>query len=119
MQPTNNGTAGAIRISDGVILSVVKKILDEINGVHSLAARPAAPIDRLLNPAAFRPVVVTLDGGAAVISISLNLCFGCRMKEVSALVQQRVKDAVQDMTGIAVSKVNVFIADVKTAARED
>lgn len=116
MQLKTNGTTGSIRISDGVIVSVVGKILDEIDGVHSLAVKPAPAMEKLLFPAAFRPVVTTLSEGAAVIDISVNLCFGCRMKEVASLIQQRVKDAVQDMTGIAVSKVNVYIAGVK--ARE-
>ena len=93
-----------------------RAILDEIDGVYSLAPRPAAAAERLLSPAAQRPVQTTLHDGAAVIDISVYLCFGCRMKEVSALIQQRVKDAVQDMTGIAVSRVNIYIAGVK--ARE-
>ena len=116
MQPKTNTTADSIRVSDGVIVSIVSRILDEIDGVYSLAPRPAAAAERLLSPAAQRPVQTTLHDGAAVIDISVYLCFGCRMKEVSALIQQRVKDAVQDMTGIAVSRVNIYIAGVK--ARE-
>ena len=33
MQPKTNTTAGSIRVSDGVIVSIVSRILDEIDGV--------------------------------------------------------------------------------------
>lgn len=113
MQPKANPAGGRIQISDGVIASVVSKILSEMDGVHSLAVRPASPLEKVLCPSECRPVITTLCDGAAVIDISVNLCYGCRMKEVASLIQQRVKDAVQDMTGIAVSRVNVFVAGVK------
>ena len=69
MQPKTNTTAGSIRVSDGVIVSIVSRILDEIDGVYSLAPRPAAAAERLLSPAAQRPVQTTLHGGAAVVGI--------------------------------------------------
>lgn len=113
MQPKTNNTTGNVRISDGVIASLVARILDEIDGVHSLAVKPASTLEKLVSPEEYRPVVTTLDEGAAEIDISVNLCFGCHMKEVAGMIQQRVKDAVQDMTGIAVSKVNVYVAGIK------
>ena len=39
-----------------------------------------------------------------------------RVKTVSEQIQQRVKDAVQDMTGVTVSRVDVYVAGIK--ARE-
>ena len=112
MQPKTNNVAGNVRISDGVIASLVARILDEIDGVHSLAVKPASIIEKLVSPDEYRPVVTTIEEGAAAIDISVNLCFGCKMKEVAGLIQERVKSAVQDMTGIAVSKVNVFVAGI-------
>jgi len=113
MQPNTTNPTGNVRISDGVIASLVARILDEIDGVHSLAVKPASIVEKLVNPEEFRPVVTTIEEGAAEIDISVNLCFGCHMKEVAATIQERVKNAVQDMTGIAVSKVNVFVAGIK------
>ncbi|MBR6789347.1 MAG: Asp23/Gls24 family envelope stress response protein [Oscillospiraceae bacterium] len=113
MQPKTNNTTGNVRISDGVIASLVARILDEIDGVHSLAVKLASVVEKLISPEDYRPVITTIEQGAAKIDISVNLCFGCHMKDVAAAIQERVKDAVQDMTGIAVSKVNIFVAGIK------
>ena len=113
MEP-NNVVIGNVKISEDVISSIVKTVLGEIDGVHSLALRPVSPSEVLKNStAALKPVSISVEADVAVIDIAINLCYGVRLKKVADQIQNKVKDAVQDMTGIAVSKVNVFVAGIK------
>ncbi len=114
MEPKNNKATGSMKISEEVVATIVKSVLGEIEGVHSLAARPMAPSDMLSKNASLKPITIYLNADVAAIDICVNVCFGVKLKTVAEQIQQRVKDTVQDMTGIAVSKVNVFVAGAKT-----
>ena len=104
-------TSGSMKISENVIRTIVRTVLSEIDGVHSLASRTGegsgwkSPV--------LSPVTVSLEADVAVIDIGINLCAGFRLRDVAEQVQRRVKDTGQDMTGIAVSRVNVQVADVR------
>ena len=43
MEPKNNKATGSMKISEEVVATIVKSVLSEIEGVHSLATRPVAP----------------------------------------------------------------------------
>ena len=100
-----NITSGSVKISKNVMVTIIRNALAEIEGVHSLAVRFRDTARKL-------PIAVTLDADVAVIDIAVNLCSGFRLKDVAGQIQQRVKDNVQDMTGIPVSRVNVLVADM-------
>lgn len=118
MQPKVNQTASNIKISESVLETIVKTVISEIPGVAHLAPRSACPIDKLLNTPASHRVVGRVEGDAAAIDISVVLSSGCRMKRVCSEIQEKVKEAIQDMTGIAVSHVNVYVTDIVAAETE-
>ena len=46
------------------------------------------------------------------VDLSLNIKYGYNIPEVSERVQERVKSAIENMTGLEVSVVNIRIASV-------
>lgn len=83
---------------------------EEIDGVVSLA-NTYTPIKNFLKKGSIaRPIQISLNDDVAVIDISVNLKYGANIPEVAETLQKTVKDAVQNMTGITVSKVNVHVA---------
>ena len=50
--------------------------------------------------------VVTVDA-------TLNLKYGYNIKEVSAKVQEKVKVAIENMTGLNVADVNIRVAGIE------
>ena len=58
------------------------------------------------------PVRITQDGDDMDISIYINLLPNKKIKAVSENVQRNVHEAVLNMTGKEVSKVNVIIAGI-------
>ena len=58
--------------------------------------------------------VEVLDGKVSV-DVALNISYGYSIPEVSAKVQDRVKNAIENMTGLTVLDVNIRIAGVNLA----
>ena len=118
MQPKENPITSNIKISEGVLETTVKTVVGEIPGVARLSTRSSSPIDRLFDRPSAHRVVGRVEGDAAAIDISVVLSRGYKMKKVCSQIQEKVKEAIQDMTGIAVSRVNVYVVDIVAASAE-
>ncbi len=46
------------------------------------------------------------------VSAEINVSDSCKVKSTAEKIQRRVKDDIQSMTGIAVTKVNVFVKGI-------
>lgn len=102
---------GSLKISDEVIASITTITSKEIDGVAELVS--AANIKSMFKTKNVKtPVVIELNDGVAIIDVYLKIKYGAKVNTVATEVQKKVKDAVQNMTGIAVSKVNVHIAGI-------
>lgn len=108
----NNQPTGSLKISQDVLATIANFASEEIDGVVSLA-NTYAPIKSLLKRVSIgRPIQISLNDDVAVIDISVNLKYGANIPQVAEALQKTVKDAVQNMTGITVSKVNVHVAGI-------
>ena len=59
-----------------------------------------------------RGVRVFMDNRKVSVDVALNISYGYSIPEVSAKVQEKVKNAIETMTGLDVACVNVRIAEV-------
>lgn len=112
---SESGAAGSLKVSTNVIISIADKAASEVEGVavnqtNRFSVLAGSPLTSKL----VSPVKVKLNGDSAVIDIDVVTEQGYRAFEVGKTVQEHVKSSVQNMTGIAVSKVNVKIVGVKT-----
>ena len=57
-------------------------------------------------------VKVHVGENDVTVNLALNIKYGCEIPKVSAAVQDRVKTAIETMTGLEVSEVNIKIAGV-------
>lgn len=108
-EQTYNPNAGSLKISQEVIASIAGYTATETEGVASLAT---AGLTERLGKKPPRPVSIQLSDGVAVIDIRLRVKNGAKIPELSRKLQSSVKEAVQNMTGVVVSKVNLQIAGV-------
>lgn len=46
------------------------------------------------------------------VDLTINIAYGYSIPDVSKAVQEKVKSAIETMTGLAVSEINIRIADV-------
>ncbi len=105
-------SASSLKISEDVIASIAKTAASEVQGVASMAEAPVN-IKSVISPkGAAKSVRVNMKKGVAEIGVYVNLEQTARIPDVVAEVQNRVKQAVQSMTGMVVSRVDVHVADV-------
>lgn len=113
MNPAKNNVSGSVKISEDVISKIAILTVSEIDGVYSLAQSNAGIKELAFRSDAKSPVKISLNGGVAQINISVMLKLGYKVKNICEKIQESVKDSVQNMTGVTVSKVNIYVAGVK------
>lgn len=107
---------GSLRISRDVIATITSFATKEIDGVADLAPFTSNISGWLMKKQTAKSIVITLTDDVAIIDIHVILKYGSKIPEVSERIQVAVKEAVQNMTGIAVAKVNIYIAGIEFAS---
>lgn len=64
------------------------------------------------------PVTVEMRDGTAELTLNLVVKFGAKIPAVAEKVQENVKSAVQNMTNVTVSRVNLVIAGLAAEEQE-
>jgi len=103
---------GNLKISEDVIASITRIAAKEVEGVAELAVAPSNIKGFFKSKPIKSAVSVDLNDGVAVIDIYLKLKYGARVQSVASDIQKKVKDSVQNMTSIAVSKVNIHVSGI-------
>ena len=103
---------GNLKISEDVVASITNIASKEVEGVAELTAAPANLKGIFKTKPVKSSVSVDLNDGVAIIDVYLKIKYGAKVQAVAAEIQKKVKDSVQNMTGIAVSKVNVHISGI-------
>ena len=107
-----NQAAGNLKISREVIATIARYAALEIEGVDSLASFATNLQGWLLKKQSAKPIGIDLSDDVAVIELHVNIKAGVNIPETAEKIQSAVKEAVQNMTGIAVSRVNINIAGI-------
>lgn len=112
-QKTTPSSAGSLKISQEVIASIAEYSISEIDGVAGLAPITPSLTGWLLEKQTVKPVSIEIVDGVAVIDLRICVKNSVRIPELAQKVQSAIKEAVQNMTGVVVSRVNLFIAGVE------
>ena len=111
---------GDIRIADEVIRIVASLAAQEVPGVVSMSGGLTDGINRFLGKEnASRGVRLKFEGKTVNASVYLNVEYGYCIPEIALEVQEKVKEAVEAMTGYEVQFVDVNVEGVaKRETRE-
>lgn len=109
----SNEKIGEVQIADDVVAMIAELAALEVDGVASMAGKAT---NELLSKVG----VKGMHKGARaevidrVVSIELmvNLKYGYNIPTVSGQVQEKVKSAIETMTGLSVADVNIRIVGV-------
>ena len=108
-----DGHLGEVKIADEVVAIIAGLAATEVEGVASMAGNSTNElIGKLGMKNLSKGVKVDVLEGIVTVSLALNLKYNYSIVEVSARVQEKVKNAIENMTGLEVSIVNVRIATV-------
>ena len=116
-----NDTIGEVRIADEVVAIIAGLAATEVDGVDSMAGNITNElVGKLGMKILSKGVKVDVTEEHVSVDLSLNIKYGYNIPEVSERVQERVKSAIENMTGLSTVEVNVhvqgvgFPEDVKT-----
>lgn len=108
-----------LSVSTEVLEKMAEVAAKEVEGVFGLSKRSVDIRDAVKTGSALKSVKVESINGALAISLFVKIKNDANIREVAEAVQRNVKDKIQTMTGTAVTKVNVSVADVDFEAPEE
>ena len=110
-----------IKIADDVIAVIAGAAASEVSGVASMAGGFAGGISEVFSGKKNFAKGIKVETGDKDTKIDVNIIveYGVRIPDVAYEIQTRVKKAVEGMTGLKVSEVNVHIQGVKTQQAQE
>ncbi len=104
---------GEVQIADEVVAIIAGLAATEVEGVASMAGNITNElVGKLGMKNLSKGVKVTVQETDVTVDLSLTMSYGYSIPKTSAKVQERVKSAIENMTGLSVSEVNIHIAGV-------
>ena len=105
-----------IIIEDEVIATIAGIAVSEVPGVAEMSGGFAGGITEVLSGRKNLAKGIKVDSGEKETKIDVNIIveYGARIPDVAFEIQNKVKKAVENMTGLKVVEVNVHIQGVST-----
>ena len=104
---------GEVHVADEVVAIIAGLAATEVEGVASMAGNITNElVSKLGMKNLSKGVKVEVSEKTVSVEVALNISYGYSIPEVSEKVQEKVKSAIETMTGLSVAIVNVRIATV-------
>ncbi len=109
-----------IKIADDVVAVIAGVAVSEVSGVAEMAGGFAGGITEVLSGKKNLAKGIKVEVGDKDTKIDVNIIveYGVRIPDVAFEIQNRVKKAVETMTGLNVVEVNVHVQGVNTEEKE-
>lgn len=121
--PQNNKktvTHGAVKIADEVVKIIAGLAASEVPGVAGMSGGVVGGIaERLGRKNLSKGIKAEVGEKETAIEISIIVEYGTRIPEVASQIQQKVKEVVQNMTGLKVKEVTINVQGVSLGGKEE
>ena len=101
-----NVNIGEVKVADEVVAIIAGLAATEVGNITNEL------VSKLGMKNLSKGVKVTVEESSVLVDITLNLKYGTQIPAVSAKVQDKVKSAIETMTGLSVTEVNIKVASV-------
>ena len=104
---------GEVHVADEVVAIIAGLAATEVEGVASMAGNITNElVSKLGMKNLSKGVKVEVAEKTVSVEVALNISYGYSIPEVSEKVQEKVKSAIETITGLSVAIFNVRIATV-------
>lgn len=108
-----NGNMGQVQIADEVVAIIAGLAATEVEGVTSMAGNITNElVSKLGKKSLSKGIRVKVEDGIVNVNVALNIAYGYSVPKTCKKVQEKVKAAIENMTGLEVEKVDIQIANV-------
>lgn len=113
MELKNNGKViGNLNISAKALETIIEKNISDIKGVKSLVKLPFNFKQYILKRNNVGKVYFEMNSGTIEINCAITIKLGYSVKKVCEEMQLHIKNVVQNMTSLVVSRVNIYVAEL-------
>ena len=104
---------GDVRVSEEGVAIIAGLADTEVEGVSSMAGNITNEIvSKLGMKNLSKGILVEVLEEEIKVDVAINIAYGYKIPEVSTKVQEKVKTAIENMTGIEVAVINVRVSTV-------
>ncbi len=96
-----NQTGGQLKIADDVIAIIASLAISDQKGIEKTAKKNKN-----------KGISIRMEEGQVVCDVELSIVHGTKIPELAGEVQEKIKTAVETMTGLEVRQVNVNIVSM-------
>lgn len=108
-----DSSVGEVQIADEVVATIAGLAATEIEGVAAMSGNITNElVSKLGMKNLSRGVKIEVNSDSVSVDLVLTLEYGYSIPDTSRLVQEKVKSAIENMTGLTVSDVNIRISGV-------
>lgn len=109
----DDGKIGSVHIADEVVAIIAGLAATEVEGVAAMAGNITNElVSKLGMKNLSKGVKVEVSQESVIVDMALTMKYGYSIPETSKAVQDKVKAAIENMTGLVVTEVNIRIAGV-------
>lgn len=109
----DSNNIGEVQIADDVVAIIAGLAATDVKGVAALVGNVTNEIiSKLGKKNLGKGIKVDVANNTVIVDMSLILEYGYSIPKTSEQVQEKVKSAIENMTGLTVEEVNVRIASV-------
>ena len=118
---TSETESKGIQIANDVISTIAGKAVSEVKGVAGMAGGFAGGISEVLSGKKnlSKGIKVDINENEAKIDVNIIVEYGVRIPDVAFEIQNRVKKAIETMTGLKVISVNVHVQGVSMEEKNE
>ena len=112
----SDNTLGEVKIADEVVAVIAGLATTETEGVASMAGDNSGDIiSRLSMKKLVKGVKVEVIENHVIVDVAINVFYDTNIPSVSQKIQDKVKLAIENMTGLEVIEVNVKVIGIQRA----
>ncbi|HAG08237.1 MAG TPA: Asp23/Gls24 family envelope stress response protein [Desulfotomaculum sp.] len=111
---------GAVKIADEVVKIIAGIAASEVTGVAGMSGGIVGGIaERLGRKNLSKGIKAEVGEKETAVEVSIIVDYGVRIPEVAFQIQQKVKEVIQNMTGLKVKGVTINVQGVNLGEKEE
>ena len=116
----SEGSGNNVKIANDVVATIAGLATADISGVAGMSGGISGGFAQMLGRKQLtKGVKVEIIDNTVTIDLFIIVDYGVKIPDVACLIQAKVKEAVEAMTGLVATAVNVNVQGVSFAPQED
>lgn len=111
---------GVLKINNEVIASIAKNAALQVNGVKGIKSGFLSMLADFFSKGYHnKGISLDINENEVKVGVTIVVEYGVTIPDVATLVQENIRTAIEEMTGLTVTEVNVSIGDIHSEKNED